>query len=372
MKRYVVLVIIYMLMVPFFVGCSSVESKSEKGADLTEENLSLNEQFSFSEKNAIKKKHRIDSMGNGANANEDIESNVINGAENINDENEGIANENITPEGSDILGAKGVKINIQNSKFAISDELLAEINNVINGYEGKSSFYVVSMEDNMSFGYNPDVAFETASTIKAPFALYCFKEIAKGNASLDEEKIYEERFYRDGSGVLQYEPIGGVYTLKELLFYTINCSDNIAYYMIHDRFWDEGYNNMLRNLGCEQYYLPNGSKWGWASARSAALIWQEIYKFSKESTEGAIYFDMLLNAQYSYIKPGVPQYKSAHKSGWTELLCHDTGIVFAEKPYIIAVMTDNEGAWSGSEQIRRLTACSDKVMKEYGLWLKNK
>ncbi|MEG1256199.1 serine hydrolase [Clostridium sp.] len=369
MKRCIALVLICMMMLYCFSGCSYGKEQDKEVITTTEGNSKLNTQFSEYGKNTIRKSNIIDAMVNSAKTKENIESTTGNNKNGETKNATGLTTATLPNIRNDVY--EEGKVCVQNSEFTISEELLDEINNVIIGYGSQSSFYVVSMEDNMTFGYNPDMVFETASTIKAPFALYCFKEIAAGNGSLSEEKVYEERFYRDGSGILQYEPIGGIYTLEQLLFYTIDCSDNIAYYMIHDRFWNEGYNNMLKDLGCEQYYLPNGSRWGWASPKSAALIWREIYKFSKECYEGDIYFNMLLNAQYSYIKPGLPEYKSAHKSGWTEVLCHDTGIVFAEKPYIIAIMTDNSGYWSGSEQIRKLSICADKVMKEYVLWLEN-
>ncbi|GEM_PF-3767508 len=35
--------------------------------------------------------------------------------------------------------------------------------------------------------------------------LYVFKEIQNGNATLDEEKVYESRFWREGSGAYQIQ-----------------------------------------------------------------------------------------------------------------------------------------------------------------------
>lgn len=263
------------------------------------------------------------------------------------------------------------KICVENSTFEISEDLLNNINNVIDGYGGACSFYVVDMETNMTFGYNPTAVFPTASTVKAPFVLYAFKEIANGNGTLDETKVYESRFWREGSGIMQYEPTGGTYTIEQLIYNTINWSDNVAYSMVHDRFWSDRYNDMLEELGCSQYYLLNGAMWGYADAKSEALIWQEIYKYSQECEGGKIYFDMLLKALYSYIKPGVPQYESAHKSGWTESQCHDGGIIFGNRKYIITVLTDNSGNWSGAYQIQLLTSYANEVIDEYNEFLKD-
>lgn len=264
------------------------------------------------------------------------------------------------------------KVCVRNSDFQISEDLLNNINYAIDGYGGMCSFYVVDIETNMTFGYNPTAVFPTASTVKAPFCLYALKEIENGNGSLEEVKVYESRFMRGGSGVMQFETTGTVYTMEQLIFNTINWSDNIAYSMVHHRFWSDRYNNMLEDLGCDQFYLRNGAMWGYADAKSMALIWKEIYKYSQESEVGRVYFDMLINALYSYIQPGVPEYKSAHKSGWTESQCHDGGIVFGKRKYIITTLTDNSGNWSGAYQIQLLTSYADQVIDEYDDYLNNK
>lgn len=260
------------------------------------------------------------------------------------------------------------KICVNNSSYKIPQELLEEFYDLMVSYGANCSFYAVNLEDNMSFGYNPDEEYETASTIKAPYVLYCFKEIEKGNGSLEEKKLYENRLYTYGSGELQFHSFGGTYTLEELIYYTIVYSDNIGYNMLNDRFGIEGYNKMLKELKCDEYYRDNNTLWGKASARSAALIWKEIYNFSKRSDYGAKYMNLLQSALYSYIQPGVPQFKTAHKSGWIDEQCHDTGIVFSEHPYIITVMVETGGNWGSEYQIELLTRKVNEVMENYNQW----
>jgi hypothetical protein len=260
------------------------------------------------------------------------------------------------------------KICVKNSKFQISDGLLKEIYELINSYGARTSFYAVSIEDNMTLGYNPDITFQTASTVKAPFVLYALKKVDGGKVSLEEKISYDPRFYIEGAGLVSSNPIGSRYTLEELIFYTIHYSDNTSYNMLHNYLWDEGYNDMLRELGCKEFYLNKGYIWGKGSTRSAALIWQEIYSFSKQCESGQTYLDILKDTEHSYIRNSLGEYEVASKYGWIQEHCHDTGIVFADKPYIIAIMTDNGGNWSGGEQIMKISICIDKVMKEYNQW----
>lgn len=262
------------------------------------------------------------------------------------------------------------EVSMYNTDYMISGELNDKINSYIKGYGASSSFIAINLNDGMTFGYNIDEKYSTASTIKVAFALYCFKEMDKGNGSLDELKLYEERFRRDGSGVLKNKKSGVEYSLRDLFYYTINYSDNVAYYMIHDRFYSEGYNDFLNSLGCKELYLKNGAKWGYIDARSMALIWQELYKYKDESENGKHLFDLLTNAEYNYIREGMENYESAHKSGWTPRETHDSGIVFASDDYIVVTLNNSGGSYKAKSQLLKICSCIEDVIDEYTLYKK--
>lgn len=260
------------------------------------------------------------------------------------------------------------KVSVCNSEFQISKELEQEINNNIYNYGGDCSFIAINLNDGMAFGYNVDKAYQTASTIKVAVSLYGFKQMDSGNGSLEELKVYEERFRRDGSGVLKNQKSGTKHSLKDLFYYTINYSDNVAYYMIHDRFHNGGYNEYLKKLGCNNLYLNIGARWGFIDARSMALVWQEIYKYKDETEYGKYFFELLTNAEYNYMEQGMDHYESAHKSGWTPRETHDSGIVFAKDDYIVVTLNNANGNYSAKGQLLKISNCIEKVIDEYTLY----
>lgn len=262
------------------------------------------------------------------------------------------------------------KVSTYNTDFELSQELQNEINGYINSFGASCSFLAINLNDGMSFGYNIDATYQTASTIKAPFSLYSFKEMDQGNGSLEELKEYEERFRRDGSGILKDKKSGTFYSLKDLFYYTINYSDNVAYYMVYDRFYSEAYNEFLKGLGCNNLYLYNGGKWGFIDARSMALVWQEIYKYKDETENGKYLFELLTNAEYNYIREGMDKYESAHKSGWTPRETHDAAIVFAEDDYIVVILNNNNGNYTAKSQLLKLSECIEKGIDEYTFYKK--
>ena len=263
-------------------------------------------------------------------------------------------------------------ITILDSSFKISDELVNNINNTINSYGASSSFYIVSLDDGMSIGYNIDKKFETASSIKAPYALYIYKEIDAGNIDPNQQIIYQEKYYNKGTGVIKKSDFGTSYTVRDLVYYSLFESDNIAHTMLHRTFGVKGYNNMLKNLGTKQLYLTAGNPWGYTSARSAALVWQEIYNFSITSDEGITFLNILSNGKYNYFKEVMPSIPSASKTGFASKDVVETGIVFGEHPYIAIAIANKGGNIGAYTQVLKLVSHMNDIMNEYDNYLKAK
>ena len=263
-------------------------------------------------------------------------------------------------------------ITVLDSDFKISDELLLEINNSINSYGAGVSLYIVSLNDGMTIGYNVDKGFETASSIKAPYALYIYKEIEAGNINPDQLISYEEKYYNKGTGIIKKSDFGTTYSVKDLVYYSLNDSDNIAHIMLHKNFGVKGYNDMLKNLGTKQLYLTAGNPWGYTSSRSAALVWQEIYNFSLQGNEGIEFLNILSNGKYNYFKEVMPTIPSASKTGFASKDVVETGIVFGEHPYIAISIANKGGNICAYTQVLKLVSYMNDIMNEYDIYLETK
>lgn len=261
-------------------------------------------------------------------------------------------------------------ISIADSNFKISDSLLTNIYNTLNEYGASSSFYIVSLNDGMSIAYNVDKSYETASSIKAPYALYLYEQIAAGNIDPNQEIMYEEHHYNKGTGVIKKSDFGTMYTVRDLIYYSVNDSDNIAHQMLHKTFGVKGYNDMLKNLGTKQLYLTASSPWGYTSPRSSALVWQEIYNFSIRSEEGITFLNLLSNGKYNYFKEVMPLIPSASKTGFANKDVVETGIVFGDSPYIAIAIANKGGNIGAYTQVLKLVSYMNDIMNEYNEYLK--
>lgn len=263
-------------------------------------------------------------------------------------------------------------ISIADSSFKISDDLTNKIYNTINSYGVSNSFYIVSLNDGMSIGYNVDKKYETASSIKAPYALYIYEEIEKGNIDPNQQISYESKYYNKGTGIIKKSDFGTVYTVRDLVYHSLYESDNIAHIMLHRNFGVKGYNNMLKNLGAKQLYLTATNPWGYTSPRSGALIWQEIYNFSVRSDEGITFLNILSTGKYNYFKEVMPTIPSASKTGFASKSVIETGIVFGNQPYIAIAMANKGGNIGAYTQVLKLVSLMNDIMNEYDDYLEKK
>ena len=263
-------------------------------------------------------------------------------------------------------------ISILDSDFRLSNELSNKIYDNINNYGAASSFYIVSLDDGMSIGYNVDRGYETASSIKAPYALYIYEEIAKGNIDPNQKITYEEKYYNKGTGVVKTAPYGTEFTVKDLVYYSLHESDNVAHIMLHKTFGVKGYNQMLKNLGTKQLYLTSSNPWGFTSCRAAALFWQETYNFSIRNEEGIEFLNILSNVKYNYFKEIMPNMDSASKAGFANSDVVSTGIVFGDHPYIAIAVANKGGHIGAYTQVLKLIGNMNDIMNEYDSYLKTK
>lgn len=265
---------------------------------------------------------------------------------------------------------KNNTISITDTDFTISEDLSNEIYNTITSYGRSNSFYMVSLNDGMSVGYNVDSVYETASSIKAPYAFYVYKEIAAGNIDRNHLITYLPKHKNIGTGSVKNNEFGTQFTVEELVYHSLHESDNVAHIMLHDEFGVKGYNNMLKSLGTKQLYLASSNPWGFTSPRSAAILWQGIYNFSITNEEGIEFLNILSNVMYNYYDEVVPNIPSASKAGFANKDVVVTGIIFDENPYIAIAVANTGGNVGTNKQVINLIKHMDSIMTEYEHYLK--
>ena len=199
----------------------------------------------------------------------------------------------------------------------VSNEELAKIEELIKTYNRDMSFKVVSIDGSYGLSYNSDETYFSASSIKAPYLLYCHKS-----------------------------PNGTEYTLAEIMRLVVWCSDNSGYYMCTKRWGTDGYNALMNSIGCDSLKISNSYIWAdKINAHDLITVWKNIYDYiESDAASSSHMYDICTDYKYNPLEDALPGYTIAQKYGTSttkDVFC-DGAIIYGKKnTYILAFFLDS-------------------------------
>ncbi|MFA6948419.1 MAG: serine hydrolase [Eubacteriales bacterium] len=240
----------------------------------------------------------------------------------------------------------------------------------------KISVYYEDIQNGYKYACDADTAYSTASLIKAPFVLAILREAVREDdeikaaleaGTLSEAEAaeyprvydftkkftYTDEFYAEGSGKIKDDKEKTEYTYLELIDYLMRYSDNVAYKVLKDEYGIDAFRSMIYELGCTSMY----KSLSFMSAADCGKIMKAVYAFIAEEN---IYSQFLYDAMTNSAHPVMIVYsvypsKAAHKYGWDSEVYHDMGVVYAENPYVVSVLTDmSEGGDDVNDYIQQI------------------
>lgn len=249
----------------------------------------------------------------------------------------------------------------------VSQEELSYLEKIINDYGRNMSFKVVSIDGSKGLSYNNNHTFFAASAIKAPYLLYCHKQIEEGNGTLDEEMVYKSPYYKEGSGIINKSKDGTPYTLSEIMRLVFWCSDNSGYIMCTKRWGVEDYNRFLENIGCANLKLSKYNIWvDKARVEDLVIAWKSIYDYFKTDTPTAKHmYNISIDCKYSPLKSALPGYTVAQKYGTCSnhnVFCDGAIIYGKNNTYILAWSVDSANDSTDKAFVTKLTKKINEIM----------
>ncbi len=229
------------------------------------------------------------------------------------------------------------------SGFNPTSEYNIGVTNLTNSAGTYSVIYKELVDDNLILGTNLEHLFYGESTVKLPFAIYIY-ELAKSDPSILTKELYFKESNRvGGSGIMQNMDLSRSFSVKELVKYMVEESDNIAFYMLLDEFPKVGAQEFWEGKGA--YSTFDGTdKFGHLKANDALIYMQYAYNLIKG--EDSFYDELLtnmINANKSCVNCYFNDSISTDmyfKYGGPTSAYHELAIVNDEKPYILIVLTE--------------------------------
>ena len=200
---------------------------------------------------------------------------------------------------------------------------------------------------------NENMPLMAASVIKIPIMVEAFRQFESGKLSPGETHVLREEEKMPSCGALNRMHAGLEVTMRDLVELMIVLSDNTATNILIERLGIAHVNETMRALGLKATVLrrklfdKEASAAGLQNtvgARDMGILLEKMYEGTLVSEEASremleILKNQKLNGKMPfYIKPrGIA---CAHKTGEDDGITHDVGIVFARKPFVLCMLSN--------------------------------
>jgi len=246
--------------------------------------------------------------------------------------------------------------------------VLTEIENLTKDLRGNYGVYVYQLDGKNEYGIHQGEIFPAASLMKLPVMLTLYQEAqlrqgSAGQASVDFlETKYKltEKDKINGAGILQGKPVGSTYTYRQLAEFMGQYSDNTANNILVKVLGQEKIQQTISKLGMTKTSFKNYT----TTPEDIGIFFRQLYQggiVNKENQDEILRF-LTKTAFEEWIPAGVPKdIRVAHKIGKDIGTFSDGGIIFAEKPFVLVIMSKDAKESEAKEVLAKIT----QVVREF-------
>jgi beta-lactamase class A len=244
---------------------------------------------------------------------------------------------------------------------AAQSPLDAQIQNTLEGFQGKVWIYAKNLDTGYEYGLRADELVRTASTIKLPIMAATFDLVEQGKLRWSDEVVVTKEAKKGGSGVLRELSDGTKIDLRSAVNFMIVVSDNTGTNLVLDRVTCDGVNAYMDTLGLKQtrslrHVFGGGEAKAWddpkmkpfglavSSPKEMVRLLEMLEKGEVVSKQASS--EMLGILKRQQLKDGIGRnlvdVESASKSGALDRLRSDVGILYTKGGRIAMAITVDE------------------------------
>ncbi|MFC4873021.1 serine hydrolase [Negadavirga shengliensis] len=202
------------------------------------------------------------------------------------------------------------------------------------------------------FSHQAEKQVPSASIIKVPILFYLMEAVGRGEVDLDEIRELQEEDKAEGSGQLQLFPAGSRFTLRYLAEEMIRISDNTATNILINILGMENIQQWLKGQGFHATQLNRlmmdfeaieAGRQNYTSAKEINRLFLMLINedfLSPEYRDEAIHLLKSCADGTAFRRYLPPETEMAHKTGTLDYIRADAGIIFMEKPLVMAVFVE--------------------------------
>jgi beta-lactamase class A len=236
------------------------------------------------------------------------------------------------------LGEETIVIEGRKEDQKKADEIISIFNEKTKDLSGVYGLYVVNLENGYSFGLAENETFQAASLIKLPVMAAMFLEAEEGNLELETKYQLKSEDKVPGAGSLYGKPVGHEITYRNLVRLMGKQSDNTAFNIARNLLGEEKVLDVINKIGMGNTSLNENE----STPSDIGVFFEELWNGNiVDSKNKEELLDYLTDTVYeSWITAGLPDgTRFAHKFGRETHVVNDAGIVYADKPFVIVIMS---------------------------------
>lgn len=224
----------------------------------------------------------------------------------------------------------------------------------IRAFPGDVGLYYRVLGEDGAVTHNPDLPLIAASVIKIPIMVTAYRDIAAGLLDPGEAVAIRPQDKMPSCGALSYMHDGLEVTLEDLISLMIVLSDNTATNILIDRLTPEHVNRTMADLGIpgitlrRRLFEPELSRRGIQNTVTARGVGALLERMAEGKLLGGaldermvgILLNQRLNGKLPFFLHG-RGIRCAHKTGEDDGITHDVGIIYADRPFVLCLLSNN-------------------------------
>lgn len=243
------------------------------------------------------------------------------------------------------------------------DSLFEELENTLN--KSNISIYFQEISNDYIWTFNEDKVYYAASLIKLFEASYLINQARSGNINLNDTLTYTKPYLPLAGLGMENHHVGENITLKTLLQYSIQYSDNAAHILLIDYIGVNNLKNYVKDNLNVNLTISENDKYGYLTVKETNILLNYVMEIFKVDDE---YTNLLKNAMHN-------DYNNAlnfddifflHKYGYYSYFYHDIGIYDSDEPYLISIFTSY-----GNEDHSHLSKVSEISKQIFNIYKTN-
>lgn len=232
--------------------------------------------------------------------------------------------------------------------------ILTNVSNLTKDLRGEYGLYVYRFADQNEYGLRQDKIFPSASLMKLPVMICFYQEVEKGNLDPETKYTLKEADKVFGAGILQGRISGSTYTYRQLVEYMGQYSDNTAFKVIRQNLGDDKIQSTIDGLKMNQTSLKDFT----TTPLDIGQLFRQLYqgKIINNGHREEILRFLTKTAFEDWLPKGIPgNIRVAHKIGKDLGTFSDGGIVFADKPFVMVMMSRNASEIEANEVLPEIS-----------------